>query len=605
MLPSHQNWGPEMSISELSLQILVGGITLDSRTGEVCKDNLKINLPDQLFRLLALLGGRADEIVTRGEIRQSLWSDSFVNFEDSINTAIRRLRRHLFDISGSSPTIETIPGRGYRFAASNKASSAAPASSDRAPEFDKPRLAVLPFDNLSGNRSEEYLASSLTDAVITTLAKIPALYVKPRCVVVNYKQLSTGLAATGKKLKVDAVLQGSIVHFEGRLRITAQLLSVSTEEHLWADSYICASGDILDFQTEIADRIAAQVVSKLAPAWKRRPAYMPPIPFAQNAHLKAHHTFRTFTNDGFWKARRYWKEAIRQDPSYAKALAGLAESYNMLGMTGLLNSTDALGEAQEVAKRAVDIDESLAEAHSALAHTYTVQWNWEAAAREFRRALDLDPNFTTGNPCHYVEYLLATATGDEAIKEIERIRTAQPLATFLGVIMGWAYYGSRSYDLALRQHREILKDEPKFGLTHVMLGLDYSQKRRYRTAIDHCAKVTTSSGGTRIALNALGYIYATAGEKHGAKEILNELKRLLRTGYSSSYASAAIHAGMGDTNAAFEFLNRACEVHDPELIWLRWDPQLDNIRSDPRFQSLLNRMSLPVSKSNGRKEARA
>jgi TolB-like protein/tetratricopeptide (TPR) repeat protein len=592
-----------MSISELSLQILVGGITLDSRTGEVCKDNIKINLPDQLFRLLALVGARANEIVTREEIRQSLWSDSFVNFDDSINTAVRRLRRHLFDLSGSSPTIETIPGRGYRFAASNKASSAVPASSDRAQEFDKPRLAVLPFDNLSGDRSEEYLASSLTDAVITTLAKIPALYVKPRCVVVNYKQLSTGLAATGKKLKVDAVLQGSVVHFEGRLRVTAQLLSVSTEEHLWADSYICASGDILDFQTEIADRIAAQVVSKLAPAWKRRPAYMPPMPFAQNAHLKAHHTFRTFTNDGFWKARRYWKEAIRQDPSYAQALAGLAESYNMLGMTGLLNATDALGEAQEAAKRAVEIDESLAEAHSALAHTYTVQWNWEFAAREFRRALDLDPNFTTGNPCHYVEYLLATASGEDAIKEIERIRAAQPMATFLGVIMGWAYYGSRSYDQALRQHRETLKDDPKFGLTHVMLGLDYSQKRRYRTAIDHCAKVSTSSGGTRIALNALGYIYATAGEKHGAKEILGELKRLLRTGYASSYASAAIHAGMGETNAAFDFLNRACEVHDPELIWLRWDPQMDNIRSDPRFERLLTRTGQQVSKSSWRHEA--
>jgi TolB-like protein/Flp pilus assembly protein TadD len=589
-----------MSIPELSLQILPGGITLDSRTGEVCKDDLKFNLPDQLFRLLALLGARADEIVTREEIRQSLWSDSYVNFDDSINTAVRRLRRHLFELSGSSPRIDTIPGRGYRFAVSDKTSSAVPASGDRAQEFDKPRLAVLPFDNLSGDPREEYLASSLTDAVITTIARIPAVYVKPRCVVVNYKQLSTGLAAIGKKLKVDAVLQGSIVHFEGRLRVTAQLLNVSTEEHLWADRYICASGDILDFQTEIADTIAAQVVSKLAPAWKRRPAYTPPMPFAQNAHLKAHHTFRTFTNDGFWKARRYWKEAIRQDPSYAQALAGLAESYNMLGMTGLLNSTDALGEAQEAAKRAVELDESLAEAHSALAHTYTVQWNWEAAAREFRRALDLDPNFTTGNPCHYVEYLLATANGDEAIKEVERIRTAQPLATFLGVIMGWAYYGSRCYDLALRQHREILKNDPKFGLTHVMLGLAYSQKRRYRTAIDHCAKVTTSSGGTRIALNALGYIYATAGEKHGAREILGELKRLLRTGYSSSYASAAIHAGMGDTNAAFDFLNRACEAHNPELIWLRWDPQLDNIRSDPRFQGLLARTGQQVSKPSWR-----
>ena len=587
---------------ENSPQILPGGIVLDSRTGEVRRNGLKVNLPEQLFRLLALLGARAGEIVTREEIRKGLWSDSFVNFDDSINSAIRRLRLYLEEGGGTTPQIETVPGRGYRFVVPevNQASVASLGESAQGP--GKPRLAALPFDNLSGNPGEDYLADCLTDAVITALAKVPELYVKPRCLVMGYKQLRLGLAATGRRLKVDAVLQGSVAQFEGRLRVTAQLLSVATEEHLWAESFICDSGNLLDFQMEVAGRISAQVAGKLAPARKRRLSYAPPAPFAQHAHLKAHHTFRTFTNDGFWKARRYWKQAVREDPAYAPAFAGLAESYNMLGMTGLLDSRDALGEAQVAAKRALDIDESLAEAHVALAHTYAVEWNWEAAAREFRQALQLDPNLTTGNPCHYFEFLMAVGGVGESIKEIERIQAAQPLAHFLGVVAGWAHYANRSYDQAIRQHQNLLKDDPKFGLTHVMLGLDYTQKKRYRAAIEHCGKISADRG-TRLALNALGYVYATAGERHGAKEVLNELKRLFRTGYASSYACATIYAGMGEVEAAFDFLNRAFEVHDPEMVWLRWDPQLDNLRSDSRFENFLSRMGLRTTLPKWRLES--
>ncbi|MBZ5641803.1 MAG: winged helix-turn-helix domain-containing protein [Acidobacteriia bacterium] len=589
-----------MSTSELSLQTLPGGIALDGRTGEVLKNGFKINLPEQLFRLLALLGARVGDIVTREEIRRSLWSENLVNnVDDSINTAIRRLRQYLEGMVGAPLLIETVPGRGYRFVEPGAKPNTIPSLRENAPELGRCRLAALPFDHLSGNSEKKYFADSLTDAVITALAKIPALSVKPRCLVMGYKQLRMGLAATGRKLKVDAVLQGSVAYFDGRLRVTVQLLRVATEEHLWAESYIFSSGDILDFQMDVAGRISTHVAAKLVPTRESRPSYVPPIPIAHDAHLKAHQTFNAFTNEGFWNARRYWKEAIHHDPDYAQAFAGLAESYNMLGMTGLLHAKDALGEAQEAAKRAMEIDDSLTEAHAALAHTYMVEWNWKAAAQEFRQALQLDPNLTVGNPCHYVEFLMAAGEPDEAIKEIERIRSARPLANFLGNIVGWAYYGNRNYDRALRQHHNILKDDPKFGLTHVMLGLDYAQKKRYRTAIEHCGKVT-SSGGTRIALNTLGYIYAAAGEKHCAKEILRELKRLLRTDYASCYACAAIYAGMGEVDLAFDFLNRACEVHDPGLLWLKWDPQLDNLRFDPRFQGLLNRMGLQAALPNGR-----
>ena len=238
------------------------------------------------------------------------------------------------------------------------------------------------------------------------------------------------------------------------------------------------------------------------------------------------------------------------------------------------------------------MDDSLAEAHAALAHTYAVEWNWSAASHEFSQALKLDPNMMRGNPCHYVEFLMAAAEQEEAICEIERLHAARPLESFLGLTVGWAHYGYRDYDSALRVHQEVLKNDPQYALAHLMLGYDYSQKKRYRTAIAHFRK-TLSNGETRLALNALGYAYALAGDKDAAKEVLNELKRLLKTSFASPYALAAIYAGLGEQEAALDYLARAFERRDPELIWLKWDPHLDNLRSDPRFQRLLNQMGLP------------
>ena len=444
---------------------------------------------------------------------------------------------------------------------------------------------------MSGNPAEECLADSLTDAVITELAKNPALQVKPRCLVMGYKQLRQGLAAMGRKLKVDAVLQGSLVRFNGRLRVTAQLLNVSKEEHLWAEIYNCDTSDILGFQMDVAEQIARQIAVKLAPSRKPRELYVSPVRVAQDAHLKAHHNFESFTNDGFWKARQYWKKAVHEDPSYPQAYAGLAESYNMLGMTGLLDGTDALGEARGAATRAVEIDESLAEAHSALAQTYAVDWNWGAASQEFNQALQLDSTLKNGNPCHYVEFLMAVKEPKQTTMEIERMRAARPYSNFLGIMLGWAYYGNRDYDRAIREHQEVIKRSPKHPLAHVLLALDYSQKKRYKTAIEACRKAA-SLGKTRLALNALGYIYAVSGNKEGARDILTQLKRLLRTSFVSPYALSAIYAGLGEREAAFDFLERAYERHDPELTWARWDPQLDTLRTDARFNKLLNRIGL-------------
>jgi TolB-like protein/tetratricopeptide (TPR) repeat protein len=584
-----------MSNPDAVVRILRGGIRVDERSGEVYRNGSKIALPEQLFRLLMLLGEHHGEVVTREQIRQNLWSDTYVNFDDSINSAVRRLRHSLEDPANGPQLIETLPGHGYRLLLPAPSPCAMSVTPEASAHPTKPRLAALPFDNLSGNPDEEYLADSLTEAVITALAKISALYVKPRCLVMGYKQPRRGLAGIGKSLRVDAVLQGSLVRFEGHLRVSAQLLSVAGEEHLWAENYNCYSGDILTFQMEVAESIAAQVADKLVPSRNRRSPYISPVSGAHDAHLKAHLSFRSFTNDGFWKARQYWKKAVHEDPSYPQAYAGLAESYNMLGMTGLLNTADALDEARGAATQAVRIDESVAEAHSALAHTYAAEWNWAAAGLEFSRAVHLDPHLTTGNPCHYVEYLMAVMGPAAAIKEIEKIQATRPLSSFLGIMLGWVHYGNRNYDRAIQAHQEVLKNDPRHPLVYLMLALDHSQKKRHRIAIEKCRRVL-SIGKTRLALNALGYIYAASGNKSGAKEIITQLRRLLRTSFASPYALATIYSGLGESEAAFDFLEQACERHDPELLWLRWDPQLDNLRCDPRMQSLLKRMGLqPVT----------
>ncbi len=557
------------------------------------RNGTKISLPEQLFRLLVLLGEHPGEVVTREEIRQNLWSDTYVNFEDSINSAVRRLRQSLEDTADTRQLIETLPGHGYRFLLppDHSKSNSVHSKPDGSPGATKPRLAALPFDNLSGDPADLCLVDSLTDAVITALAKKPALHVKPRCLVMGGKGRNQGLAAIGKKLKVDAVLQGSLVRFEGSFRVSAQLLSVAGEEHLWAETYNCNTSDVLAFQMEVAEKIAAQVADKLAPSRNHGSPYIPPKREAHDAHLKAHLSFRLFTNDGFWKARQYWKKAVQEDPCYPQAYAGLAESYNMLGMTGLLDSTDALDEARDAASHAVKMDGSLAEAHSALAHTYAAEWNWVAAGEEFRKALHLDPNLTTGNPCHYVEFLMATTDPADVVSEIERIRVTRPLSSFLGIMLGWAHYSNRNYDRALQVYQEVLKNDPRHPLVHLMLALNYSQKKRYRIAIEECRNVL-SIGKTRLALNFLGCIYAASGNRSGAREVIHQLRKLLRTSFASPYVLAAIHARLGETEAAFDFLEQACERHDPELLWLRWDPQLDTLRSDPRLQNLLTRMGV-------------
>jgi len=586
-----------MADSGLGVQNLPGDFELDRRAGELRKHGLTIRLPDQLFHLLELLIEHSGQVVTREQIRSSLWSDRFVNFDESINSAIKRLRQCLEDSAMNPRLIKTLPGRGYRFAVPTEPIRPLTKTDDNPSDAREPRLAVLPFRNLSGNPAEEYLVSGLTDTLVTALTKVPKLHVVSRRAAPSGKGFDRDMAATGRMLKVDAVVHGTVMLSGKCVRITVQLLDVATEEYLWAESYDYMLSDILAFHSDVGGAIAGHVSEKLFPGQQQQrlpAAAHPRRPAAYQAFLKGHHVFKNVTDDGLWKARHYWKKAVREDPHYARAHAGLAESYNMLGVTGLVPALEAIGQAREAATRALEIDESLSEAHTALAFTRMVEWDWEGAGKEFRRALQLDPNFTSGNPCHYVEYLLAIGRPETAVAELERAQECQPLSLFLSVILGWAYYGARQYDKAVRQHRRVVGIEPQFGMAHWCLGLDYSQKRRHRAAVEEFQKARLS-GGPHNALSAIGYAYAIMGEKERAEHTIKELKRMLRTIYTPPYAFASIYAGLGETDAAFDWLDRAYKAHDIGLVWLKWDPQFDSLRSDPRLQGILRGIGLHAS----------
>jgi TolB-like protein/Tfp pilus assembly protein PilF len=587
-----------MSDSVNPFQGIPGDFELDARAGELRKNGSTIRLPEQLFRLLTLLTQRSGEVVTREEIRSILWSDRFVNFDDSINSAIKRLRQYLDDSAINPRLIKTLPGRGYRFAVPTEPIKPLPNVDvdTNTSEAREPRLAVLPFRNLSGNDADEHLVTGLTDALVTAVAKIPKLHVVSRRGALGNKGLDHVMSSSDRKLRVDALLQGAVLRSGNRVRVTVQLLNTATEEFLWAESYDYMFRDILAFHSDVSGAIAEHVSEKLVTESRPR---MPVSahsrhPAAYQAYLKGHSVFKNVTDEGLWKARHYWKKAIREDPDFAKAHAGLAESYNMLGITGLLPATEALARARESATKALEIDESLSEAHTALAFTRMLEWDWDGAGKEFRRAVQLDPNFTTGNPCHYVEYLLAIGRPETAVAELERAQEIQPLSLFLSVILGWAYYGTGQYDKAIWQHRRVVSIDPHFNMAHWCLGLDYLQKRRYRAAIDSFQKARLL-GGPHNAIFALGYAYAMLGDKERTQQSLKELKRTLKTSYTPPYYFAAIHAGLGELDAAFECLDHACKAHDVGLIWLNWDPQFDTLRSDPRFEEILKTIGLKPS----------
>jgi serine/threonine-protein kinase len=464
------------------------------------------------------------------------------------------------------------------------------------PPPGKIMLAVLPFDNLSADPEQEYFSDGMTEEMIAELGQLQPqrLGVIARTSAMHYKGTDKRIDEIGRELGVDYILEGSVRRAAGRVRITAQLIQVSDQTHLWAESYERELADIFAIQSDVAQRIARSLEVELLPAQQARLASARPVnPEAYGAYLKGRFHWNKRTEEEVRKGIEYFQQAIEKDPNYALAYAGLADSYNILGDYSYVPPEEAYPRAKVAAAKALETDDTLAEAHTSLAkaaHLY--DWNWLAAERGFQRALALNPSYA---PAHhwYAEYLAAMGRVDEAIAEKKRARELDPLSLIINSSEGWVLYFARRYDQAIEQLQKALEMDPNFAVAHLWLGWAYEQKGMYEEAIREFQKAVTLFKGSTYPIASLGHAYAVSGKRGEALKLLNELKELSKRRYVSAYDLALVYAGLGEKDQAFKWLEKAYEERYGWITMLKLEPRFDPLRADPRFQSLLRRMNFP------------
>jgi serine/threonine protein kinase/Flp pilus assembly protein TadD len=454
-------------------------------------------------------------------------------------------------------------------------------------------IAVLPLENLSHDPEQDYFADGMTDAMITDLAKIGSLRVISRTSAMQYKGAQKTLPEIAKELNVDAVVEGSVMRSGSRIRITAQLIQARTDQHLWAETYERDLGDVLRLQREVAQAIAQQIRVQLTPQQIARLSSAPAVnPRAYELYLKGRFEWsRTSTQEGLKSARSYFDQAIRNDPTFAPAYAGLADCYLALGALRWLSPQDASQPAKAAIRKALDLDETLGEAHSSLGWmSWRQDWDLGTAEREFKYAVELSPNYVEGHE-NLVWYLAWSGRSNEALDEIRKIRELDPAYPYLNPESG-IYYHRRDYGALIKASRKYVASTPEDWPGRYFLGVGYEGSGRVEDAIPEYQKAVELSHGDQDPTASLAHAYATLGRKAEAEEILRQLQRQSKTSYVSPYIIAAIYAGLADKNRAFEYLEKAYQERSSDVLYfLKADLRLDNLRSDPRFQDLLRRMN--------------
>jgi adenylate cyclase len=472
-----------------------------------------------------------------------------------------------------------------------------PAAEPVAREKSIRSLAVLPLENLSGDPDQEYFSDGMTDALIAELGKIRALRVISRQSVMRYKGTDKSMPQIAQELGVGAVIEGSVLHSEGRVRITAQLIGTGPERHLWANNYDRDLRDILILLSEVAGAIAGEIQVTLTPEEETRLGSTRPVnPEAHEAYLKGRYYWNQFTKEGWNKALDYHKEAIAKDPRFALAYVGLAEAYNLSGSWyGDLPPQEAYRLARAAAEKALEIDDTLAEAHTELGFAqFAYAWDWAGAEREFRRGIQLDPNSAiTHNK--YAVFLNAMGRFEEAKTEISRTLELNPLAPIAYVDLGMSYFYSGQYGKAREQALKAAELDPDFHPAYEVLGMAFLREGMSEQAVDAFRRAVQLSNDHPDKVGDLGYAYAVSGKTEEARNLLRKLKRLQSKGHVS-VAIAKVHAGLGEKDLAFASLERAIEEGNPSVVGgLNVDSTLDALRSDPRFADLRRRMNFPDS----------
>lgn len=570
---------------------------LDVRAGELRKHGVKLRLHGQPLRVLTVLLNRAGDLVTREELRAQIWpSDTFVDFDHSLHNAIMRIREMLGDSAELPRYIETLPRRGYRFLA----------RVDEVEEPSLPRhspanrhgiraLAVLPLEDLSKDSRHEYFAEGMTEALITSLAKVKALRVISRTSTMQYKGARKSLPQIARELNVDAVIEGSVLRSGDRIRIAAQLIHATTDQHLWAESYERDFGDILSLQDEIARQVADEVRIVLTPEEKERLGIARPVDRrAHELYLRARYHWNKRTEQSVRKALSYYLAALDTDPTYAQGYAGLADSYNILGYYNALPPMEAYPKAKAAALKALELDHSLAEPHAALGVIKRdFEWDWSGADNEFERAVAMNPGYVESY--HWRATLLSMlGRHGEAIQEKKKALLMDPLSVIIRTDLARMFYYHRDYDQALEHYKAAIDMNPNYAFAHLWLGSVYLQKGWFGQAISELQTGVTHSDNNPYALAKLAHGYAWAGQREDARRVFHQLNSLSKQRYVSPYDIATVHLGLQETDNAFEWLERAVEERSLWLGYFNVEPQLDSLRADERFRQILHRVGLDV-----------
>jgi len=461
-------------------------------------------------------------------------------------------------------------------------------------------IAVLPFENRNNDPDTEYLSDGLAESLIYGLSQLPNLKVSPTSSVMRYKGKATETKTIGNELGVHAILTGRVAQRGDSLTISVELIDVRNNKVLWGEQYDRKVSDLLVVQREIAREITDNLRLKLSGAEQRRVAKRyTDDPEAYQLYLKGRFYWNKRNREGLQKGIQYFQQAIDRDPNYALAYTGLADCYTSLGFSfdyGSLSPSEAIPKAKTAALKALETDDTLAEAHTSLAFIkLNYDWDWPGAEKEFKRAIELNRNYDNAHHW-YSHYLMAMGRIEESLAESKRALDLDPLGLILNVHLGWHYLYAHQYDSAIEQFQKTLEMDPNYGLTHWYLGLTYEQKARYADGLAEFRRARELLRDNVTIEADMGHLYAVSGKKAEALKVIDDLKELSRRRFISSYHIGLIYAGLGAKDLAFQWLDNAYKERSDLLVYLNRDPRLDSLRSDPRFADLLRRVGLPELK---------
>ena len=611
-----------------------GTFELELASSELRKAGALVKLQSQHFQLLALLAGRPGQVVSREEIRRTLWSNqTFVDFDRSINFCVNQIREALGDDSHSPRYIETLPRKGYRFIAPVTEAGGEPAAAQVVPQplpvsRPNPRrlrwlrsvaaavvlvaivlanyvrvsgqrtakpiesVAVLPLENLSHDPEQDYFAEGMTDELITDLAKISALRVISRTSVMQYKRTKKPVPQIARELNVDAVLEGTVTRDQNQVRITAQLVRAEPEKHLWAETYEAGLSGVLTVQDAVAKAVAQAIQIKLTTRERSLLATPREIdPAAHEAYLKGRYLWDREQEEDLRKSREYLEQAVQKDPGYALAWAGLADSLRRLASYGVLSPQDAYPRSRMAAEKALALDDTLAGPLVALgAVKVQYEWDWTGAERLYKQAIALNPNY---GPAHheYATYLAEVGRTQEAVAEARRAREVEPLSRRFGSNVAWKLYLARQYGEAELEFRKLRAWHPDSTGSYVLASI-YSQTGRQREAIAELRESVEKSHRGLFELMFLGHALGVSGARAEAKKVLHEMRAPSQRRYIAPMYIAMVYEGLGERDQALQWFERACAERAINP-WILRDPRLDRIRTEPRFKNLMRQMGLP------------